>query len=157
MDEFARTGLESADFLMSSAVYEGVSTDIARARDLARAFLIRVQAEHGIPVSERAMGVTLLVVSELVTNACKHAPGPCLVDLEISGSAVDITVWDSVPVLPVATTGDPGRVGQHGLEIVMAVCQGFDVHREPVGKRTTVSVMLADDPGGDVTGRAPDT
>jgi hypothetical protein len=53
----------------------------------------------------------------------------------------------------VAQAADPGRVGQHGLEIVMAVCQDFEVHREPVGKRPVASVMLADDPGGVVSAR----
>lgn len=100
-------------------------------------------------------GSPQLVVSELVTNARKHAPGPCLVDPELSGDSVGIAVWDTAPVLPVAKAADPGRVGQHGLEIVMAVCQGFEVHREPVGKRITASVMPADDPGGDVAGRSP--
>ncbi|MFJ4521979.1 ATP-binding protein [Streptomyces sp. NPDC088810] len=158
MDEVARSGEPRSDQaapVMVSAAYEGGPTDIAEARDLARDFLTRVQADHGLPVSDRAMDVVQLVVSELVTNACKHAPGPCLVDLELSGGSVDITVWDGAPTLPVARAADPGRVGQHGLEIVMAVCQGFEVHREPVGKRTTASVVLADDPGGDVAGRAP--
>ncbi|GGY89838.1 ATP-binding protein [Streptomyces olivaceoviridis] len=158
MDEGARSGdrrTDRAGPVMTSAAYEGSPADIAAARDLARAFLTRVQADHGLPVSERVMGVVQLVVSELVTNACKHAPGPCLVDLELSGDGVGIAVWDTTPVLPVAKAADPGRVGQHGLEIVMAVCQGFEVHREPVGKRITASVMLADDPGGDVAGRSP--
>jgi hypothetical protein len=37
----------------------------------------------------------------------------------------------------------------------MAVCQSFEVHREPVGKRTTAAVELADDPGGDAAGHRP--
>jgi hypothetical protein len=61
-------------------------------------------------------------------------------------------VWDSEPVLPVAKAADPDRVGQHGLEIVMAVCRSIEVHREPVGKRIKAAVVLADDPGGDITG-----
>jgi hypothetical protein len=40
-------------------------------------------------------------------------------------------------------------VGQHGLEIVMAVCRSFEMHREPVGKRIVAAVVLADDPVGD--------
>jgi hypothetical protein len=47
---------------------------------------------------------------------------------------------------------DPTRVGQHGLEIVMALCRSFAIHREPVGKRITATVALAD-PLGDETGR----
>ena len=94
---------------------------IARARHLAAGFLTRVQAEHGLPVSQRAMDLTQLVVSELVTNAHKYAPGPALMDLRIVGDAVEVVVWDGDPVLPVARAADAGRVGQHGLEIVMAV------------------------------------
>ncbi|MER6303516.1 ATP-binding protein [Kitasatospora sp. NPDC001539] len=105
-----------------------------------------------IPVSERAMGIVQLVVSELVTNAHKYAPGPCLLDLEISSGAVQISVWDTDPTLPAACPPDPTRVGQHGLEIVMKVCQSFEVRREPVGKRVRVTIMLADDPGGDPAG-----
>ncbi|MER5780113.1 ATP-binding protein [Streptomyces mobaraensis] len=137
-----------------SAAFEG-SEEIAAARDLARAFLISVQAEQGLPVSERAMGMVQLVVSELVTNARKYAPGPCLLTLEISGGAVDVSVWDSSTDLPLTLAPDPARIGRHGLEIVMAVCRRFEVHREPVGKRITAAVVLADDPGGDPAGHRP--
>ncbi|MFJ6820558.1 ATP-binding protein [Streptomyces niveus] len=137
--------------ISAAAAFEG-SEEIAEARDLARAFLTRVQAVHGLPVSGRAMGVVQLVVSELVTNARKYAPGPCLLTLEVSEGTVEVTVWDSDPSLPVPGAADPGRVGQHGLEIVMAVCRSFEMHREPVGKRITAAVELADDPGGAAVG-----
>jgi anti-sigma regulatory factor (Ser/Thr protein kinase) len=135
-----------------SAAFEG-SAEIAEARRTARDFLASVQAVHGLPVSARAMGTVQLVVSELVTNARKYAPGPCLLDLEVSGGSVRVSVWDSSATLPSVLAADPDRVGQHGLEIVMAVCQTFSVHREPVGKRITATVQLADDPLGDVAGR----
>ncbi|MFI5966442.1 ATP-binding protein [Streptomyces asoensis] len=140
------------DVLSVSGAFEG-SEDIAGARDLARAFLTDVQALHGLPVSGRAMGMVQLVVSELVTNARKYAPGPCLLTLEIRGGAVEVTVWDSNPTPPAILAPDPTRIGQHGLEIVMAVGQSFAIHREPVGKRITTAIVLADDPGGDVAGR----
>ncbi|MEV2215053.1 ATP-binding protein [Streptomyces sp. NPDC050997] len=129
------------------------SEPIAEARHAARRFMTDVQAVHGLPVSERAMGITELVVSELVTNAYKYAPGPCLLDLEIADGAVQISVWDTDPTLPAACPTDPGRVGQHGLEIAMAVCRSFEVRREPVGKRVKAVIVLADDPGGDPVGR----
>ncbi|OII69615.1 MULTISPECIES: ATP-binding protein [unclassified Streptomyces] len=138
--------------IAAGAVFEG-SAEIAEARDMARDFLTSVQAVHGLPVSARAMDMVQLVVSELVTNARKYAPGPCLLDLEISEGAVQISVWDSSTTLPSVQAADAQRIGQHGLEIVMAVCQSFCVHREPVGKRITASVVLADDPGGDAAGR----
>ncbi|GGW80640.1 hypothetical protein GCM10010350_76720 [Streptomyces galilaeus] len=108
---------------------DGDGSCIAEARHRAGAFLARVQAEHGLPVSARAMDLTQLVVSELVTNARKYAPGPVLMELRVAGDLVEVIVWDSDPVLPVARAADAGRVGQHGLEIVMAVAQGFEVQR----------------------------
>jgi hypothetical protein len=53
-------GEEKADFvdrpIAASAAFEG-SAEIAEARDMARDFLTSVQAEHGLPVSARAMGM----------------------------------------------------------------------------------------------------
>ncbi|WP_418080525.1 ATP-binding protein [Streptomyces ambofaciens] len=139
--------------LQTTTALDGDSADIGRARHVAAAFLSRVQAEHGLPVSQRAMEVTQLVISELVTNSRKYAPGPILVDLRITGDMVEVAVWDSDSALPMARAADAGRVGQHGLEIVMAVAQGFEARREPVGKRITVRIALFDDPGGAVSGR----
>ncbi|MFF4846236.1 ATP-binding protein [Streptomyces collinus] len=135
---------------------EGDGTCIAAARRRAGGFLTEVQVVHGLPVSARAMDLTQLVVSELVTNALKYAPGPVLLQLCVDGDVVNISVWDSDPVLPVARAADAGRVGQHGLEIVMAVAQGFEVRREPVGKRMTARLALLDDPDGAVSGRRPE-
>ncbi|MFD5813338.1 ATP-binding protein [Streptomyces sp. NPDC059618] len=134
----------------ASVAYDGESGCIAEARAFTRDFLTRVQAVAGLPVSARVMGTVPLVVSELVTNAVKYAGGPCLLSLEAGQGAVRATVWDSDPTLPVARAADAGRVGQHGLEIVMGVCQAFEVHREPVGKRITAVVTLADTPDGDM-------
>jgi anti-sigma regulatory factor (Ser/Thr protein kinase) len=135
-----------------SVAFEG-SEDIAVARDMARSFLTDVQAVHGLPVSAGAMDLVQLVVSELVTNARKYAPGPCLLTLEAGGGTVEVSVWDSNPTPPAILPPDPRRVGQHGLEIVMAVGQSFSIHREPVGKRITTAIVLADDPGGEGIGR----
>ncbi|GHE97785.1 ATP-binding protein [Streptomyces griseoluteus] len=141
--------------LHATAALDGDGTVIAQARHLAADFLARVQADHGLPVSQRAMDLTQLVVSELVTNAIKYAPGPVLLDVRIAGDTVEVAVWDSDPVLPVARAADVGRVGQHGLEIVMAVCQSFEAQREPVGKRITARIALLDDPGGAIAGHRP--
>ncbi|MFF2205503.1 ATP-binding protein [Streptomyces sp. NPDC058145] len=141
--------------LQATIALDGNDTVIAQARHLAADFLTRVQADHGLPVSQRAMDLTQLVVSELVTNAIKYAPGPVLLDVRIVGDTVEVVVWDSDPVLPIARAADAGRVGQHGLEIVIAVCQGFEAQREPVGKRITARIALLDDPGGAVAGRRP--
>ncbi|MET7854625.1 ATP-binding protein [Streptomyces avermitilis] len=141
--------------IRTTVALDGGGAGIAEARHLAAGFLTRVQAEHGLPVSARAMDLTQLVVSELVTNARKYAPGPVVMELRIAGATVEVIVWDSDPVLPVPRAADADRVGQHGLEIVLAVAQHFEVQRESLGKRITARIALADDPGGDVTGRRP--
>jgi anti-sigma regulatory factor (Ser/Thr protein kinase) len=125
---------------------KGGGTDIARARHLAAGFLTRHQTEYGLVFSQRGLDLTQLVVSELVTNALKYAPGPVLIDLRVDEDEVEVAVWDSDPVLPVARAADVGRVGQHGLEIVMAVAQSFAARKEPVGKRITARITLTDEP-----------
>ncbi|GAA4080230.1 ATP-binding protein [Streptomyces shaanxiensis] len=110
--------------ILSAMAFDG-SEPIAEARHAARHFMTEVQAVHRIPVSDRAMGMVELVVSELVTNARKYAPGPCLLDLEVNDGAVEISVRDTDPTLPADCSADPCRVGQHGLEIAMAVCRSF--------------------------------
>ncbi|WP_369197897.1 ATP-binding protein [Streptomyces djakartensis] len=127
---------------------DGDGTCIAHARHRAVDFLLQARTAHGLPVSQRATDVTQLVVSELVTNAGKYAPGPARLDLRIDGDMIEVSVWDSDPVLPVARAADAGRVGQHGLEIVMAVSQGFQAERVQTGKRITARITLADDVGG---------
>ncbi len=131
------------EFLSVSAAFEE-SGEIGAARDLARSFLTDVQAVHGLPVSAGAMGTVQLVVSELVTNARKYAPGPSLLTLDVRSGAVEVSVWDSSTALPSILPPDPSRIGQHGLEIVMALCRSFTVHREPVGKRITAVIDLAE-------------
>ncbi|MFJ4776367.1 ATP-binding protein [Streptomyces sp. NPDC088762] len=143
--------LMSGRLPMVSAAFEDGQA-IADGRGLALSFLADVQAVHGLPVSEQVMGTVELVVSELVTNARKYAPGPYLLALEACEGAVEVTVWDSEPTLPAVQASDPLRIGRHGLEIVMAVSRSFEVHREPVGKRIKAAVALADGWGTDMGG-----
>ena len=119
---------------------------IAQARHLAAAFLTRARAEDGLPVSARAVEITQLVVSELVTNARKYAPGPVLMELRITTGSVEIVVWDSDPTVPAARASDPDRIGQHGLEIVKAVTEDLFVEQAPVGKRITARIALPTHP-----------
>lgn len=143
-----------ASTMHRSAAYEMTSGEIASARGFVRDFLSASQILHGWPVSDRAMDVAQLVVSELATNVCKYAPGPCLLDLESDGVTLDITMWDTGAVLPAASPADPTRVGQHGLELVLMVCQGFEIHREPVGKRLVVRLSLLDSTDQEPSGLA---
>ncbi|MGV9943295.1 ATP-binding protein [Streptomyces sp. NPDC003401] len=128
---------------------------IAEARRHATAFLDQARDGHRSAVSARARDLTQLVVSELVTNARKYAPGPVLMELRITAGSVEVTVWDSDPTVPAARTTDPARIGQHGLEIVKAVTEDLSVRQEAVGKRITARIPLADGTGGGAVGRGP--
>lgn len=144
---------ETAAQLMGVAVpLNDVDSSIAEARHLALDFLARARADQDVDVSARAMDLTQLVVSELVTNARKYAPGPMLMELRIVDSTVAVTVRDSVRARPVARSEDPHRIGGHGLEIVKAVAQDFHVQLEPAGKRVTAHIALAGEPSAGARG-----
>ncbi|MEU9575315.1 ATP-binding protein [Streptomyces massasporeus] len=117
---------------------------IADARHHAIAFLDQAHNEHHLLVPDRARDLTQLVVSELVTNARKYAPGPVLMELRITPRIVEVVVWDSEPTVPAARPTDPGRIGQHGLEIVKAATEALLIEQEPVGKRITARIPLSD-------------
>jgi hypothetical protein len=87
----------------------------------------------------------LLVVSELVTNACLHGGGPQELRLRRSPKLLRVEVTDG-------GTGDPaprtphraGRPGGHGMFIVQRLCLDWGVVRAPDGARgKTVWAELA--------------
>ncbi|MFB7049549.1 ATP-binding protein [Streptomyces microflavus] len=119
----------------------GDSGCIADARDFTAAFLYQAYGQ-GISLTADTVDVAQLVVSELVTNARRHAPGPARLLLKIAPGAVQIAVWDTAPALPTPHSPDPHRVGQHGLEIVKMLAQRLDVRPEPPGKRITAHLPL---------------
>ncbi|MEH0549124.1 ATP-binding protein [Streptomyces sp. B21-105] len=150
-------GCKAANGYLMRAGYalSGYDGSIAEARHHAVAFLDKARTDHHLPVPARARDLTQLVVSELVTNALKYAPGPVLLELGINARAVDVVVWDSDPTVPAARAADPDRIGQHGLEIVKAVTEALFTEQEPVGKHVTARIALSDGLGGHGTSRHP--
>ena len=133
----------------------GADGCIADARHHALAFLDRARVDHRLRVTDRVRDVIQLVVSELVTNARKYAPGPVLMELRLTADCVDVAVWDNDPTVPTARPADPDRIGQHGLEIVKAVAAHLFVEQEAVGKRITARIALADPRADDAAVRRP--
>ncbi|GAA3901976.1 ATP-binding protein [Streptomyces lacrimifluminis] len=117
---------------------------ISDARHHAVAFLDQARADHHLYAPTDVRDFVQLVVSELVTNARKYAPGPVLLELRINARAVEVVVWDSEPSVPAARAADPGRIGQHGLEIVKAVTEDLFIEQESVGKRITARIALSE-------------
>ncbi|MFF5638436.1 ATP-binding protein [Streptomyces sp. NPDC012825] len=143
-DDGAAQPLPDGYLICAGYAFDGDDGCIADVRHHATVFLDKARAEHRLTVSDRAKDLTALVVSELVTNVLKYAPGPVLMELRATAEVVDVVVWDSDPTVPTPRAADPGRVGQHGMEIVRAVTEELFVEREPVGKRITARIALAD-------------
>ncbi|MFF8833298.1 ATP-binding protein [Streptomyces sp. NPDC015131] len=125
----------------ASVTYTRLDDAIGSARDFTAAFL-RARAGDGTAVGQRTVENARLVVSELVTNAVRHAQGPCTVDLRLADGLLEIVVSDTHEAAPVAHAPDPGRVGKHGLEIVLALCRSLDVEMLSPGKRVRASLVV---------------
>ncbi len=82
--------------------FDGGSACIAEARETAAVFLERYAAHA--PATFRAN--LLLVVSELVTNVVRHAPGPLTLCLYLVAGGLDVSVADASTTLPSPRTPD---------------------------------------------------
>lgn len=84
------------------------------------------------------------MVSELVTNAIRHAPGPgeLVVELEPAAGHLVIAVRDTSPSPPAPHEGDPARPGGHGLRLVARLCSQVWTVPAPPGKRVVALLDL---------------
>ncbi|MEU2233834.1 ATP-binding protein [Streptomyces vietnamensis] len=148
--------LLSAGVVYGDASRGGV---IASARAFTAEFLADAPAVLRGPVGDERVELAQLVVSELVTNAIRHTAGPCRLLLELGPGVLEISVFDQEAAAPVPRGHDPRRIGQHGVEIVVAVCESLTVEPAPEGKRVRARLSLlpehADpaEPAGAVTHR----
>ncbi|MEW2249567.1 ATP-binding protein [Streptomyces sp. NPDC006975] len=117
---------------------DGVS--IAEARAAVRTLLS--EAGHG--PRDRSSQDAQLVVSELVTNAVRHAPGPGALLLEVTadGALLRVGVRDTSRHLPLLREHDPRRVGGHGLHLVGRLCDEVRAVPLDTGKQIVASLSL---------------
>ncbi|MFC8489551.1 MULTISPECIES: ATP-binding protein [unclassified Streptomyces] len=144
-DAIATERATQEPLLYASVDYDGADADdgmVASARDFTADFLTASPAAGRRPVARERVDLARLVVSELVTNAVRHAPGPCRLLLELFEDALEISVFDGLESSPVPRGHDPGRIGQHGVEIVVAVCESVSVEPHPSGKRVRARLAL---------------
>ncbi|WP_338677106.1 ATP-binding protein [Streptomyces sp. SCSIO 30461] len=86
----------------------------------------------------------LLVVSELVTNACLHAEGPEELRVSFQGKVLRLEVADRGAGHPAPRTPHrSGRPGGHGMFIVQRLCLDWGVRRTPGAPGKTVWAELA--------------
>ncbi|MFC7303893.1 ATP-binding protein [Streptomyces monticola] len=127
----------------AGAAFESRAYTAASARELVSEFLEHLDSAAALTVTAEALGAARLVVTELVTNAIKYAAGPCVLELELTGDALTISVWDTDPGLPAPTRPDATRPTRHGLEIVQALCREVTVEQLAGGKRVRARLALA--------------
>ncbi|MFI1755312.1 ATP-binding protein [Streptomyces sp. NPDC020571] len=84
-----------------------------------------------------------LAASELVTNALRHAPGPCGMTLRLTRQELTITVWDGSTEQPAPKKADPRRIGGHGLHLVQTVSEKVIVALRATGKLITAHLPVA--------------
>lgn len=125
-----------------SVRFERDAFRIADARHLATEYLTTLRDGRERALPEDVVHAVQLVVSELVTNAVKYGSGPIELSLALMADMVTVTVRDGDTTLPSPKPADPGRVGQHGLEIVHVLCRDVDIQREPTGKRVTARLAM---------------
>ncbi|MFC9492455.1 ATP-binding protein, partial [Streptomyces hydrogenans] len=103
--------------LSASVVYGDAppSGAIASARAFTADFLAGAPPVRLAPVPDERVELAQLVVSELVTNAVRHAAGSCRLLLELHQDTLEISVFDGDAAAPVPRGHDPRRIGQHGV------------------------------------------
>ncbi|GAA3145955.1 ATP-binding protein [Streptomyces rameus] len=118
---------------------EGESGVVPLARDFTRQALYAWGWLPAATADQRAAAEdVLLVVSELVTNACLHAEGPDELLLSCDNKVIRVEVSDRGAGQPAPRTPHrAGRPGGHGMFIVQRLCLDWGVVRVPdaPGKR----------------------
>lgn len=114
----------------------GISPQTAeRARDMTRGFLSAVAARVGAETD-----AVLLVVSELVTNAVRHAGGVTRFRLVAGPGTVTVTVEDASATVPQPQRSNAREPGGFGWQLVRELAEDVEVSTRPGGK--TVSAVL---------------
>lgn len=115
---------------------DGSAGSIAEAREHARLFLAQC-----VPALSAAQARdALLAVSELATNAVRHAPGPDVLTLGDDGTAVTIAVTDGHRNAPAARRADLDGGGGLGIHVLTAMAGRVETTVRQHGK--TVEVTL---------------
>ncbi|MFD9328919.1 ATP-binding protein [Streptomyces sp. NPDC060065] len=124
--------------------FDGQSGVVPLARDFARQALYAWGWLPAATADRRAAAEdVLLVVSELVTNACLHAEGPEELRIACDNKVLRIEVSDRGAGQPAPRTPHrAGRPGGHGMFIVQRLCLDWGVVRTPGGVGKTVWAEL---------------
>src|SRR5690242_3071749 len=111
--------------------FDGESGVVPLARDFTRQALYAWGWLPAAGADQRAAAEdVLLVVSELVTNACLHAEGPDELSIACDRKVIRVEVSDRGTVQPAPRSPHrAGRPGGHGMFIVQRLCLDWGVVR----------------------------
>ncbi|MEU6631961.1 ATP-binding protein [Streptomyces parvus] len=133
--------------LRTTVILAGRADAVRHAREAMRSFI----EKHGLvehldgPAGHEATQGALLVVSELVTNACVHADAPLAMHLGRHEDKLLIEVCDGSWSLPrLVAAEECGPEGGFGLGIVLAMADSWSAVRTSWGKRVVVVLPLPD-------------
>jgi anti-sigma regulatory factor (Ser/Thr protein kinase) len=119
-------------------VLPGRGEAVVQARDQVRDFL----TVYNHAVAPAMLRDSLLVVSELVTNAVMHAPGPCVLHLDYHDRVLAVAVRDTSPTLPAARVPDPAAAnGGFGWHLLTHLTSRLEVQPHPEGGKTVTAVL----------------
>lgn len=120
------------------------SEAVGPARHLAATFLEQMEPATETETKE----AVILVVSELVTNAVRHAGGKtCTLRLRAGPESVVVDVGDASQVLPRPRTPDvSGEGGGFGWSMVCRIASTVEIKQELAGK-TVTAVIPRQGPG----------
>ena len=119
-----------------------LAVDLAAPRT-ARHLLRLLLAQWGI-CDEDVVGDAVLVVSELVTNACVHAEatgGALTIGVE-AGDELVVWVADAHPGVPAQRSGGLDAESGRGLEILSQLAVRWAVEPRDAGKRVVAALQL---------------
>ncbi|MGI5455388.1 ATP-binding protein [Streptomyces sp. CA-249302] len=124
--------------------FDGESGVVPLARDFTRQALYAWGWLPAATADRRAAAEdVLLVVSELVTNACLHAEGPDELGITCDNKVIRLEVSDRGTGQPAPRTPHrAGRPGGHGMFIVQRLCLDWGVVRTPGATGKTVWAEL---------------
>ncbi|MFP1628093.1 ATP-binding protein [Streptomyces sp. 5K101] len=97
-----------------------VDVSVPQARRAVRDLLVR----QGVPVADEVVQGLLLIVSELVTNAVRHAAllsPEVAVEVAIGAQSIRVSVEDNHPYRPKALETDSAQTGGRGLLLVREI------------------------------------
>ncbi|MEU8522737.1 ATP-binding protein [Streptomyces sp. NBC_01216] len=135
----------AADLDVRTLALGATSGTVPLARDFTRSALYTWGWLPAVTADARAAAEdVLLVVSELVTNACLHAGGPEELRVRRRPKVLRLEVTDRGAGQPAPRSPQRvGRPGGHGMFIVQRLCLDWGIQRTPGAPGKTVWAELA--------------